>query len=182
MKIALSNMPKGVYNRTEKHYQQLIRARSFIDEKAIKKLSNSLKGRIPWNKDKKGLQKNTEEQKKKRSEMAKELGFGKWMKDKLGENANAWRGEEAGYGAKHMWIRKHRGQPHYCEHCKRSDLHDRDYNWANISGEYKRDIYDYIRLCISCHRKYDMTPEKIIILKEKLKLANEIRRINKRCS
>jgi len=30
------------------------------------------------------------------------------------------------------------------------------YEWANISGEYKRDVSDYIQLCPSCHRKFDM--------------------------
>lgn len=29
------------------------------------------------------------------------------------------------------------------------------FEWANKSGDYKRDLSDWLRLCISCHRKYD---------------------------
>ena len=27
--------------------------------------------------------------------------------------------------------------------------------WANISGEYKREREDYIAICVPCHRKLD---------------------------
>jgi len=26
-------------------------------------------------------------------------------------------------------------------------------HWHNISGEYKRDVSDWIRLCAKCHKK-----------------------------
>ena len=73
-----------------------------------------------------------------------------------GAKAN-WKGDKVSYSGAHHWIALHRGSPHYCEHCKKSNLRHRQYNWANISGEYKRDLNDYIRLCVECHRKYDAT-------------------------
>ena len=35
------------------------------------------------------------------------------------------------------------------------------YHWANISGEYKRDLTDYKRLCVSCHRYFDSYKDTI---------------------
>ncbi len=66
-----------------------------------------------------------------------------------------WKGDNASYRAKHIWVEKRLGKPHYCEHCKRSDLKHRSYHWANISGEYKRDVKDWLRLCVTCHKHYD---------------------------
>lgn len=38
------------------------------------------------------------------------------------------------------------------------------YEWANISGEYKRDRSDWVMLCPSCHRKIDMGKEKLCVV------------------
>lgn len=38
------------------------------------------------------------------------------------------------------------------------------YEWANISGEYKRDRSDWVMLCPSCHRKIDMGKEELCVL------------------
>jgi hypothetical protein len=73
---------------------------------------------------------------------------------KLSEKNNPqWKGDDAGYTAIHNWVRRKLGQPKYCEHCKRTDK--KMYHWANISGKCKRDVLDWKRLCVSCHRKYD---------------------------
>lgn len=74
---------------------------------------------------------------------------------KVNEQNGNWKGDDANYGSKHIWVYRRLGQPHYCEHCKRSDLKHRQYHWANVSGEYKRIISDWIRLCVKCHKKYD---------------------------
>lgn len=66
-----------------------------------------------------------------------------------------WKGEHASYSSVHKWVSKYRGKPHFCEHCKKTDLSHRSYNWANKSHQYKRDLEDWIRLCIPCHKKYD---------------------------
>lgn len=70
----------------------------------------------------------------------------------VGELSRAWKGNEAGYVAKHMWISKHYGKANKCIKC--GGVAKR-YEWANISGEYRRDISDYMMLCPSCHRKMD---------------------------
>ena len=29
------------------------------------------------------------------------------------------------------------------------------YHWANLSGNYTKDLKDWVRLCVSCHLKMD---------------------------
>lgn len=77
------------------------------------------------------------------------------MSQPKGEKSQNWKGDEIGYRTIHQWIQLQRGKPHYCEHCKKSNLKHRQYQWANKSGEYKRDISDWLRLCAKCHKKYD---------------------------
>jgi len=78
-----------------------------------------------------------------------------WMK---GENHHNWKGDEVGYDALHDWITKNANKIGKCSICGASkDTKDgRTYTqWANISGEYKRDIDDYRELCPSCHLYLD---------------------------
>lgn len=70
-----------------------------------------------------------------------------------GKNVN-WRGEDASYFAKHMWINRKFGRPSKCERCNVTE--DRVYQWANISKEFKRERSDWMRLCIPCHKRYDL--------------------------
>lgn len=71
------------------------------------------------------------------------------------ENNNKWKGDDASYYAKHIWVGNNFGRPNFCEHCKSKD--EKMYHWANISGEYKRIREDWKRLCVSCHKKYDLS-------------------------
>lgn len=71
-----------------------------------------------------------------------------------GEANPKWKGDAAGYAAKHIWMRNHYGTPQECEHCGTKE--DRRYQWANVSGEYLRERTDWLRLCIPCHKKYDI--------------------------
>lgn len=80
------------------------------------------------------------------------------------ENTN-WKGEGASLVAKHTWIKNRYGFPDTCEHCGLISDNHQVIHWANKTGKYLRDIDDWLRLCASCHKKYDMTPE----LKAKLK-------------
>lgn len=65
-----------------------------------------------------------------------------------------FKGEEASYGSKHDWIRRHYGK---ADHCSFNPEHESfRYEWANISGAYLRDVNDYAQLCVRCHRQYDM--------------------------
>ncbi len=69
-----------------------------------------------------------------------------------------WKGEKVSYRALHNWIVNNFGKANHCEHCGKLDA--KVYDWANISGEYKRDISDYIQLCRKCHIKFDDSPQK----------------------
>ena len=71
-----------------------------------------------------------------------------------------WKGNNIDYSTLHKWVYQKLGSPDICESCKISGLKGSNINWANKSGEYKRDIEDWIRLCVKCHRKKDRkTPE-----------------------
>ena len=70
-----------------------------------------------------------------------------------------WKGDKVGYYGVHDWITKHYGQPVGCQECGLNDP-KRVYHWANLSGEYKRDINDFKRMCVSCHRKFDYAKKR----------------------
>lgn len=67
----------------------------------------------------------------------------------IAENNTNWKGDGVGYFALHDWIRRRLGTPSKCENCG-TTRHTR-YEWANISGEYLRDLTDWVRLCKNCH-------------------------------
>ena len=109
--------------------------------------------------------KHTEEWKRKMSKMMK--GKNKWMLGKkhseetkkkmslshLEEKSSSWKGDEVSYYGLHIWVTKHLGRPKLCEHCGTTEA--RKFEWANKDHTYKRNLTDWIRLCTSCHRKYD---------------------------
>lgn len=72
---------------------------------------------------------------------------------KEGSKHHLWKGDEVSYPALHTWVRNHKGTPQKCDHC--GTTNKRKYEWANISGEYRRDLDDWVRLCTSCHRYFD---------------------------
>lgn len=71
-----------------------------------------------------------------------------------GRKHHRWGGENICYTALHKWVERHKGKAKKCEHCGTTD-ESKSYDWANVSKLYKRDLNDYIRLCRSCHRKFD---------------------------
>jgi hypothetical protein len=70
---------------------------------------------------------------------------------KTGEKHHQWKGDSAGFGAIHRWVRRHKPQPQLCDNCQINTPFD----VANISGRYLRDINDYQWLCRSCHMTQD---------------------------
>jgi len=58
-----------------------------------------------------------------------------------------------GYSSFHRRVREQRGIPSECDICGSNDLR-KAYDWANLTGQYD-DIYDYKRMCRSCHQKHD---------------------------
>jgi hypothetical protein len=74
---------------------------------------------------------------------------GRERPDMLGENHWLWAGDEIGYRNLHRWVERHLGKASFCEN---SPIHIATrYHWANISGEYKRDLSDWRQLCPKCN-------------------------------
>lgn len=64
-----------------------------------------------------------------------------------------WEQNVREYQAVHRWIIKEKGQPEFCENCKKSGKGL--YHWANVTGKYLRNIDDWFRLCHLCHKTFD---------------------------
>jgi uncharacterized protein with PIN domain len=72
---------------------------------------------------------------------------------KNGDKHPKWRGDKVGKTAVHRWIERWKGKPKECARCGITTA--KKYEWANIDHKYRRVMEDYIRMCTSCHRKYD---------------------------
>jgi len=59
------------------------------------------------------------------------------------------------YSGVHQWVARTLGKPMKCTQCGYESDNPKTIHWANISGEYKKDVSDWIRLCASCHFKKD---------------------------
>jgi hypothetical protein len=102
------------------------------------------RGRKSWNKGMKGV-------------------YGGWkIKDApRGEDSPAWKGDQVGDRALHLWVESRRGIPDHCEDCGMTKPPDgkgikrRYFQWANISHEYKRVLDDWRMLCYKCHNAFD---------------------------
>lgn len=75
------------------------------------------------------------------------------------------------YYAVHMYMLNHFGKATKCENLLcvyprkerangRMMEKPKRYEWANISGEYKRERADWMELCPSCHRMRDIQIKK----------------------
>lgn len=121
-------------------------------------MSKFKKDNIPWNKGKKGLQKNpylTELNKSRRGiPISPEVRI-KISLAKMGIKNPNWKGDKVSYRALHKWVERYLGKPTVCEHCGKQAMH-----WANKSGKYLRKLSDWIRLCVKCHRKYDQSQKQ----------------------
>lgn len=73
-----------------------------------------------------------------------------------GEDHSGWKGNNVGYVALHDWVRKMIARPLACSNCEGV----RKLSLANISGEYKRDLSDWLWLCYSCHKRMDLKEPK----------------------
>lgn len=74
-------------------------------------------------------------------------------RNQFGPANSNWKGDEISYKGAHDRVYAERGRPSECHHCGVTDENKR-YEWANVSGRH-HDPSDYIRLCRSCHCKYD---------------------------
>lgn len=92
----------------------------------------------------------------------------KFRKSMMGKMVNGknpmWKGEKAGYAAKHYWVLNRLGNADKCKNCNikgRKNGTKWSIHWANISRKYLRDLSDWIALCVLCHKHYDMGKLKI---------------------
>lgn len=72
-----------------------------------------------------------------------------------GPNSYLWEGDKAKYRTIHTWVTKWKGKPEYCEFCNKTKTTPKSIHWANKSHNYKRDLTDWLSLCVSCHKRYD---------------------------
>lgn len=94
----------------------------------------------------------------------------------LGKDNPNWKGDNVGYHCLHTYIRRHKPKPEACEKCGKIQ----DYlELANISGEYKRKIDDYIYLCVKCHKEMDGTLQPFIEGGEKTRFQKGMNPWNK---
>lgn len=83
-----------------------------------------------------------------------------------GERNVNWKGDAAGYYAVHIWMVTNFPKTGICEHCEiAADRRPHDY--ANLSGDYRRDRSDWKELCRKCHRALDMP--KVLARRAQLK-------------
>ena len=68
------------------------------------------------------------------------------------------------YRIVHDWINKHYGKATHCDNPECKGISNK-YEYALIHGmEHDRKRDNYIMLCRSCHRKYDLTKDKSAII------------------
>lgn len=68
-----------------------------------------------------------------------------------GNKNGMWKDDKVGYWALHDWVYRWKGRPSKCEHCGAI----KKLQWANKSQQYKRDLEDWLSLCVRCHIRYD---------------------------
>lgn len=143
-------------------------------DEILKKIADKKRGKPSWNKGLKGAIKNPLKGKKLPDEWAKKCAEGRkksgmyekvWNKGLTAKDSDsvlagdkhyAWKDNNVGAVALHKWIYRKFGSPMVCECCGKECENNHQIHWANRSNEYKRDRDDWIRLCASCHKRFDM--------------------------
>ncbi len=74
--------------------------------------------------------------------------------DYKAEGSPTWKGDKVGYGGLHERIRIIKGRPYFCS--LNLSHKAKRYQWANISGLYLKNADDFISLCPSCHKNFDL--------------------------
>lgn len=66
-----------------------------------------------------------------------------------------WKGDEAGYRAKHYRMVKLYGKADHCENLDCTHLDYHRFEWASLNGEFTTERKDWAMLCVFCHRQMD---------------------------
>lgn len=119
-------------------------------------------GHTPWSKGKK-LGPNPEHSKRLKGMRAWNKGISAtWIS---GKKSHMWKGDKIGYSGIHMWLRSEYGKANTCEseiigiECRNNTSR---YHWAKLRGKrYERKRENFIQLCNSCHRIYDLDGRKL---------------------
>lgn len=77
----------------------------------------------------------------------------KMSKSQRQEKNGNWKGNKVGYKGLHIWVGKSLGKIKKCFRCGTTKA--KWYHYANISGKYRRELWDFMPLCVKCHRAYD---------------------------
>jgi len=86
---------------------------------------------------------------------------------KLGENNPFWRGDKAGRGALHDWLKSRKPKTVLCERCGGRPPFD----LALTGYKYTRDLNDYQWLCRRCHMEIDGRLDKLIKVSKERKAS-----------
>jgi len=113
--------------------------------KALSNLILYQSGNKPWNKGLGLEDPRMKKAAKKSGETRSKRGTHK------GNKHPSWKGKDVKYKPLHKWISYWKGKATICIKCGSS----KHVEWANISGNYKRDLTDFFSLCKSCHTKFD---------------------------
>src|SRR5258708_36995664 len=81
----------------------------------------------------------------------------------IGKKNYQWKGDRVGYSSLHKWVYKNLGKAIKCEFCRVEKTVPRSIQWSNKSHKYKRKLTDWIYLCVSCHKKYDIEYKRSLI-------------------
>lgn len=74
-----------------------------------------------------------------------------------GQKHVSWIGDKVSYKPLHKWVAYHKGKASVCVQCGAT----KNIDWANISGEYHRDLNDFKALCRSCHTIFDHSRKEL---------------------
>lgn len=88
----------------------------------------------------------SEETRRKRSDSLRRSG-------RENEKNPAWRGDEAGSSAVHMWLRRYYPYSGVCEEC--GETKRTEWSFQRWPAPYTRDRDDYRELCRPCHMAFD---------------------------
>lgn len=81
--------------------------------------------------------------------------WNKGISSPKGELNQSWKGNKAGYSAKHKWVKSQLGSSDTCDHCGQKGFKPRQIHWSNKDHKYNRILSDWQRLCAQCHITYD---------------------------
>lgn len=162
-------MPKGIYIRTEEHNKNVsiaLKNRKLSKEHKENISKNHAKPMLGRKHTKKSIDKIKIARKK-------QVGINHPMYGKKRELSPLWKTDNVSdgliYNRKHNILYEKLGKPSICENCGTTEA--KVFDWANVSGEYKDDFSDWVRLCRTCHVNYDSNK---ITVKRNFKLCNQV--------